>query len=174
MLRTTLAKAYIHRTLRPLYGWTQATPKACFLVSTFSPTATPVYPGMCMMRAGGDNVDVIDATGNPYGLSGLYSGGDGIDEVGEQGVNATSVWILGPDAEFEVLAPAFDTAATWTDPTNGTSLLVHAHTGANSSVRGQLAPSTASDITTRPVARLIRVASASSIIIGGLIGTVGA
>lgn len=173
MLRVPLSKSYLQRTIRPLYGWTQATPKACFLSTSHDPDAVPVWPGYCMMRAGGDTVNVIDGTGNPYGLSALYVGGDGIDEVAEQGINAFSVWVLGPDAEFEILAPAFDDAATWTDPTNGTSLLVHAATGATTSTRGQLVPAGATDASTRPVARLLKVVSDEKIVIGGLVGTVG-
>lgn len=173
MLRTPLNKAYIQRTIRPLYGWTQATPKSCFLVDDFDSAATPLFPGMCMMRAGGDLVDVVDGTGNPYGLSAAYVGGDGIDEISEQGINAMGVWVLGLDAEFEVLAPAFDSDAVWTDPTDGTTLLVHAYTGAGGTTRGQLCPSGASNKTTRPIARLIKVSSATKLVIGGLVGTLG-
>ena len=31
MIRTYLSNDYVKRTIRPLYSWTQATPKACFL-----------------------------------------------------------------------------------------------------------------------------------------------
>lgn len=165
MLRTTLDRAYIKRTVRPLYGWTQATPKDMFLDSAWD-RSVDIWPGMVMMKTEGENVTLIDGVGVPLGLCGLYIGGDGIDEVAEQGVNSCAVWVLGPDAEFEVLAPAFDTAATWTDPADGTDLLVHASTtGAN---RGKLVPAGALNAGTDPVARLVKVNSDSKITIAGL------
>lgn len=171
MLRTTLDKAYIKRTIRPLYGWTQATPKSCFLDPNWD-RSVDIWPGMAMMKTSGENYTLLNGTGVPAGLCGLYIGGDGIDEVLEQGINALAVWVLGPDAEFEILAPAFDTEATWTDPGNGTDLLVHASTtGAN---RGKLVPAGASNASANPVARLIKVNSATKITIGGLMTRVTA
>ncbi len=168
MLRTSLAKAYIKRTIRPLYGWTQTTPKALYLDPAWD-RSVAIFPGMCFMRTSGENSTLINGTGVPYGLVGQYIGGDGIDELLEQGVNSLAVWVLGPDAEFEILAPAFDTAETWTDPGNGTNVLVHAQTaGAN---RGKLVPAGASGASTRPVARLVKVNSTTKITIAGLTGT---
>jgi hypothetical protein len=165
VLRTTLAKAYIKRTIRPLYGWTQSTPKSCFLDPAWD-RSVDIWPGMCMMKTAGENYTLINGTGVPAGLCGLYIGGDGIDEVLEAGINVLAVWVLDPDAEFEILAPAFDTAATWTDPGNGTDLLVHASTtGAN---RGKLVPAGASNASANPVARLMKVNSPTKITIGGL------
>lgn len=165
MLRTSLAKAYIKRTIRPLYGWTQATPKSCYLDPAWD-RSVDIYPGMVAMRTSGENYTLINATGVPAGLIGLYVGGDGIDEVEEQGVNAFAVWTLADDAEFEVLSPAFDTTASWVDPGNGTDLLIHAQTaGAN---RGKLVPAGTVGASTAPVARLIKVVSATKIIVGGL------
>lgn len=169
MLRTTLDKAYLKRTIRPNYGWTQSTPKAGFLDPLWD-RSTPIWPGMAMMKTMGDNYTLINGTGAPSGLCGLYIGGDGIDEVRDQGVNALAVWVLGPDAEFEILAPAFDTTQAWVDPGNGTAALVYASTtGAN---RGKLVPAGAAGASALPVARLHRVVSASKIIIAGLRGTV--
>lgn len=172
MLQVDLDKAYIKRTIRPLYAFTQSTPKSCFLDPAWD-RSVDIYPGMCLMRAGGELVTLIDGTGYPSGLAAEYIGGDGVDEVAARPVNATAIWVLGPDAEFEILAPAFDEDATWTDPTNGTALLVHAWaTGVD---RGKLAPAGATKadhtLTTRPVARLVKVNSAQKITIGGLVGT---
>lgn len=168
MLYTTIPNAHVQRTIRPLYAFTQSTPKAVFLDPAWD-RSVDIYPGMVMMRTGGDAVSLIDGTGSPLGLSGLYIGGDGIDEVSASGVNATAVWVLGPDAEFEILAPAFDTDLTWTDPTDGTVTLVHAQTtGAN---RGKLVPAGTAGASTDPVGRLLKVASANKIVIGGLQGT---
>jgi hypothetical protein len=172
MILAPLNKAYIKRTLRMLYGFTQSTPKAQFLDPAWD-RSVDIFPGMVMMRTGGDLVSLIDGTGYPMGLAALYVGGDTIDEVLDQGVNAMTVWVLGPDSEFEVLAPAFDDSLTWTDPTNGTGTLVHAWaTGAG---RGRLVPAGATKsghtVTTRPVARLLKVASTKKIVVGGLVGT---
>ena len=84
-----------------------------------------------------------------------------------QGLKARcNVWVLGPDAEFEILAPAFDTAATWTDAGGGAETLIYAYiSGAK---RGQLVTGAGATIGTVPVARLVKVNSATKITIGGL------
>ena len=168
MLRTTLNKAHIKRTIRPNYGWTQSTPKSGFLDPAWD-RSVQIFPGMALSRTSGENYTLIGSGDAPSGLSGLYIGGDGIDEVADSGVNALAVWVLGPDAEFEILAPAFDSSLTWTDGGDA-DLLVHASTaGAN---RGKLVPAGATNASTRPVARLVKVVSDSKIIIAGLRGTV--
>ena len=103
-----------------------------------------------------------------YGLDhmGIYLGGDGIDECLPSGNNSCPVWVLGPDSEFEILAPAFDTEASWVDPADGTVALVHAHT--TGAKRGKLCPAGTAGASTLPVARLIRVDSANKIVVGGL------
>ena len=165
MLRTTMAKAYIKRTIRPLYGWTQMTPKSVFLDANWD-RSVPVWPGMVFMRTVGENVSLINATGVPYGLGALYVGGDGIDEPLDSGINAFAVWVLGPDAEVEILAPAFDTSVAWTDPGDGTEVLVYAQTaGAN---RGKLVPAGTAGASAAPIARLLKVNSATKITVGGL------
>jgi hypothetical protein len=169
MLRVPLNKAHLKRTLRPKYGFTQATPKSQFLDPAWD-YSVPIFPGMAFMKTVGENTTLVDATGHPYGLCGAYIGGDGIDEITEQGVNSLGVWVLGPDSEFEVLAPAFDETLSWTEPTDGTIKLVHAY--ASTANRGKLCPAGTANATTRPVARLIKVNSATMITIGGLVGTV--
>jgi len=154
------------------YGYTQATAKSQFLdpVGYVRGTSPVVYPGMVAMKTVGELVNVIDATGHPYGLFGNYIGGDGIDELLDSGINACAVWALSGTAEFEVLAPAFDVAQTWTEPTDGTLKLVHAQTAG--ATRGKLVPAGAAGASARPVGRLIKTVSATKIIIGGLSGTV--
>ena len=167
MIRTTLDKAYIKRTCRPLYGWSQATPNATFLDPAWDRSIN-IYPGMVMMRGtASDTVTLGDGTGVGVGLSALYVGGDSVDEPKEVGINAFAVWILGPDAEFEILAPAFDSSlGTWVLPTNGTELLVHYQTtGAN---RGKLVPAGTPNASAKPVARLVKVNSSTKITIAGL------
>src|SRR5580693_7058549 len=145
MIRTYLSNDYVKRTIRPLYSWTQATPKPVFLDPAWT-RAVPIWPGMGFVRTGGDLVTLAGAnstqmggktmagtaySGNAgttlsannnlpvYGLGALYVGGDGIDELLYAGINAFAVWVLSIDAEFEILAPAFDTTSTWTDPPAG-------------------------------------------------------
>ena len=183
MLRTTMAKAYIKRTFRPLYGWTQMTPKSVFLDPSWSMSDTlqyPAWPGMVYMRTSGEKVVLFgegdnggDGTSNskPYGLGALYVGGDGINEPLESGINAFAVWVLGSDAEAEILAPAFDTSEVWEDNDSahsGEEILIYAGTG--SSNRGKLVPASTSggDRSTEPVARLLKVNSSTKITIGGL------
>jgi hypothetical protein len=168
VLRTSLDQAYLKRSIRPLYTWTQATPKGMYLDPAFD-RSVDIYPGMVAVRAGGDLVTLPNAAGDlPQGLWGNFIGGYDIDELRDSGVNACAVWVLGPDAEVEVDAPAFDDAETWTDPTDGTETLVHFWvSGAR---RGQLAPAGASTFTlsTYPVARLLKINSDATITLGGL------
>jgi hypothetical protein len=198
MIRTYLSNDYVKRTIRPLYSWTQATPKSCFLDPAWT-RAVPIWPGMGFVRTGGDLVTLAGAgagqmggktmtgtgTGSPagvtgtgsltpnsvpvYGLGALYVGGDGIDELLYAGINAFAVWVLGPDAEFEILAPAFDATATWTDPTDGSgaALVAVSTSGSN---QGMLIPVTGagSATATAPVAKLLKVNSSTKITIGGL------
>jgi hypothetical protein len=182
VLRTTLDKAYLKRTIRPLYGWTQATPKSCFLDPAWDRSVN-IWPGMVMARTSGENYTLVGAGMQPSGLCGLFIGGDGIDEVRDQGVNALAVWVLGPDAEMEILSPGFDTSAAWVDPGNGTGdVLIHARTASvgtptaatTTGLRGQLVPAgtAGSTLTATPVARLLKVLSPTKIIVGGLRGTV--
>lgn len=175
MLRTTLDKAYLKRTIRPLYGWTQTTPKSAFLDPAFDYVAlgTPVYPGMVMTHVGGaggnDLYTLAIADGDiPAGLSGLYIGGDGIDEVADSGINALAVWVLGPDAEFEILAPAFTDFAG----TEVSGSLVHFAGTGETTKRGKLVPAGFANASTRPVAKLLKIVDSTKIVIGGLQGTV--
>jgi hypothetical protein len=195
------------RTIRPLFAWTQATPKPVFLDPNWT-RSVPVWPGMGFIRTGGDLVTLAGANSSQmngatmqgtagtsnngsyyatanqtlpvYGLGALYVGGDGIDELLYAGINAFAVWVLGPDAEFEILAPAFDPTATSTDPTDGSGanligVACQNATGAGGSVgggtgalQGQLVPWASSVSMTAPVARLLKVNSSTKITIGGL------
>lgn len=170
MIRTTLANAYIKRPIRPLYSWTQATPKSTYLDPAWD-RSIAIYPGMVAMRNGADQVTLADGTGYPAGLFANFIGGYSIDELLDAGVNACGIWVMNGDAEFEVDAPAFDNSVTWTDPTDGTEVLVyHWATGVG---RGKLVPAGATKashtIATVPVARLLKVNSTNTITIGGLL-----
>ncbi|WP_428957933.1 hypothetical protein [Streptomyces sp. cg35] len=166
MIRVRAANAHIKRTIRPTYAWTQATPKSVFLDPAWD-RSVKIYPGMALVRTTGEQVSLVGtAAQHVYGLAADYVGGDDFDPLLDVGLNATAVWVMGSDAEFEILAPAFDDTLTWTDPGNGVEVLVHAQTtGAN---RGKLVPAGTSGATTNPVARLLKVNSPSKITIGGL------
>lgn len=179
MIRTTLDNSWAHRTLKPLYATTQSTPKSVYLDPAFYTNgvpAVPVYAGMAVAKTVGDLVTVVgDGTTGPkvpYGLAAFIEGVTGIEsEISNQGgVNACAVWVLNRDAEFLVSAPAMDSTATWLDAGTGTPALVYAYiTGAK---RGQLCPVGAgvvgTDITSKPVGRLIKIVSATQIVVGGL------
>jgi hypothetical protein len=192
VIRTYLSNDYVKRTVRPLFSWTQATPKPCFLDPAWT-RAIPVWPGMGFMRTGGDLVAPVGAnsaqmggktmTGSAngsggttlatagtlpvYGLGALYVGGDGIDELLYAGINAFAVWVLGPDAEFEILAPAFDATQNWTDPSDGSgSALIGVSTAGSN--QGMLVPWSLTTTISSPVARLLKVNSSTKLTIGGL------
>lgn len=169
MLRTRMNSAYIKRNFRPLYGWTQMTPKSVFLDPAWD-RSVPVWPGMVFTKGVGDAVTLIGGVTAqvahvPYGFSAMYVGGDGIDEPLEVGMNVFAVWVMAPDAEAEILAPAFDTGLTWTDTSTAETLVHASTTGAN---RGKLVPAGTANCTTLPIARLLKVNSPTKITIGGL------
>jgi hypothetical protein len=159
MFRPPLANPAQKRTLRPIYAQHQATPHGGFLDPTWAKTFD-IYPGTVMVRKA-DEVfaPFTGATGQrPYGLSALFCAPIlGIDEVTATGTNLFTVWIGGEQAFFEVLAPAFDTTATWTAPTNGSIQLL----GATST--GLLTPVGVTEATA--VAELISVLSPTKILI---------
>ena len=171
MLRTKLNKAYLKRTFRPILGWTQATPKACFLDPAWD-RSKDIYPGMVAQRVTGDLVSLFGAVPGagaittPYGFIGLYVGGDGIDEVLDSGINAFVVCVLGPDAEAEILAPAYHSdLAAFTEVPGTDTLLFAVKSGVD---QGKLCLSTTTNAGTIPVARLLKVVSSTKIVVGGL------
>lgn len=142
MLRLkNLANKYQKRTCRPLYANTQATPYSATLAPQFRDTdgslklpgasdteplanrtaaaytlKGSLVPGLVAVRVKGTETISI-ATGNnsaeqPFGLLANFVGGD-LDEgfSGDSLQNSVGVW-RGPDAVFEILAPAFDDAGT--------------------------------------------------------------
>lgn len=171
MLRVTLSNTQAKRTLKPLYAFTQSTPKSVFLDPAWN-QAVPIYAGMVLTKTVGENVTLLGngttAPQQPYGLAAFMEGVPGIEsEITNQGgVNAAACWVLGPDAEFEVMSPAFDTTATWTDPGTGAPVLVYGQTAG--ATRGKLVPAGTAGASVKPVARLLKVNSATKITIGGL------
>jgi hypothetical protein len=174
MLKVPLALSYIKRSCRPKYANTQSTPKSVFLDPAW--TGVDIYPGMAIVKQAGQQVTLAAAaTDRVYGLSAFYEAPVlGIKEITDQGINATAVWVLGPDAEFEVDSPAFDSTLTWTDPASaGQPTLVSAYTSAAGAKQGQLVPAGTANSLTLPFARLLEVKSPTTIVVGGLNGTQG-
>lgn len=172
MLRVSMANKDQKSTFRPLYANTQATPLDVLLDPAWD-SSVDIYPGMALMKTTGKMATLLNGTGVPLGHAGFFEAPKiGMTMVTNQGVNAAVCWVLGPDAQFEVLAPAFDTAVPWVDPGNGTFQLITAYTSGPK--RGQLCPVGTTDATNNPsttsIARLISVVSAQKIIIGGLQG----
>lgn len=165
MLRVPLNKAHLQRTFGVLYGWTQMTPKSMFLDAEWD-RSVPIFPGMVAMKTVGEQVTLADDTGDGVGFFGLYIGGDGIDELEEVGINAVAVWVLGPDAEAYVEAPAFDADLAWAENTDGTATLVHYYTSGEN--RGKLCLAGTAGASTNPIARLVKVDGPARITIGGL------
>lgn len=121
MLFVPLNNVNIRRTLRPLYAFTQATPWAGFLDPAFD-RSFDILPGMVMAKLKGEVfTPYTGAAGQkPFGLSTFFVASRlGIDEISGIGSNLFTIWVGGADSEFEVLAPAFDQTADWTELTNG-------------------------------------------------------
>lgn len=180
MLRLkNLANKYQKRTCRPLYANTQATPYAANLDASFRdsggaldlPSGAFKYkgslvPGTVVTRVP-NTEGVLVATGDsaanekPFGLLANFVGGD-LDEgfSGDSLQNSVGVW-RGPDAVFEILAPAFDDtgldAAISGANAPGGEILLYA------AADGRL---TVDENSNRaPVARLVEKASSSRIIV---------
>lgn len=136
MLRLkNLANKYQKRTCRPLYANTQATPYAASLTDSYRvdgaleiPSAVIVtgsknslLPGQVVYREkDSEKVKVatsaaVEDAQKPFGLLANFVGGD-LDEgfSGDSLQNQVGVW-RGPDAVFEILAPAFDDTGAGSD-----------------------------------------------------------
>jgi hypothetical protein len=116
----TVSNMFQKRLIRPKYAHTQATPYACYLDpalrnadGSFNLPAgafklqNGLVPGTVMVRVGATEA-VRPATGAanevPFGLLANFVGGT-LDDLRDE--NTVGVW-RGPDATFELLAPAFD------------------------------------------------------------------
>lgn len=158
MFRVSLANVAARRTCRPLYEKHQATPYATFLDEAETGN---VYSGMVVYRTGADTVALLDgasATAKPFGLSALDKN-TVIDDLNGLNINPWAVWIGGSDAVFTIDAPAFDTAVSYTVPTDGSRVKLYAGT---STATGKL---TTSATTAGAVAELLQVVSSTRIIV---------
>ena len=149
----------LKRTIRPLYAQHQATPWGGFLDPEWD-KEFDILPGMVMARKEGEVfTPYTGAEGQvPFGLSALFVAPRlGVDEMTDTSSNLFTVWVGGADSAFEVLAPAFDTEADWTLPTDGSVVLL---TG---SATAKLTPAGATPA--NAVAELIDVPSPDKIVV---------
>ena len=147
------------RTLRPLYASTQATPWGGFLDPNLN-FAYDILPGTVMQRLYGEvfapYTGVAGTT--PFGLSALFVAPSlGVSEVSGGGTGVFTVWVGGDQAVFEVLAPAFDTSATWPTKTGPGRYMLTGNS------KGQLTP--AGVTSENAIAELIDIPSADKIVI---------
>lgn len=117
MFKPSITNPTQKRTLRPVYAQHQATAWAGFLEPAWD-KSFDILPGMVMCRVGpGEVFGPFQAGRKSFGLMALFLAPKlGIDEITPTGSNAVTVWTGNNNSAFEVLAPAFDETATWTDP----------------------------------------------------------
>lgn len=169
MLRVTLDNVAQKRTIRPLYAQHQATPYGCFLNPERDRTHD-ILPGMVMTRISGEVVDLMGTGDNAakhevFGLSALFIAPQlGIDETINTGMNNYAVWVGDEQSVFEILAPAFDTSATWTVPTDGSSVPLYVTNATHAEGPGKLTPVT-TNAHAKVAAHLIDVVGDNKIIV---------
>jgi hypothetical protein len=177
MLRlTNLANKYNRRTLRALYGQTQAYPYDVQLSSSFVRTAgalsggtaitgakSAILPGQVANKLVGEAVTVsaaAAASNRPFGLFANFVGGELSDIPTD--FDRVGVW-RGAGGVFEILAPAFDDT--------GLSALAAAEDGAvanevyfKSNAKGQVVGTAGANVINN-VGRLVTRLSANAVIV---------
>ncbi|HEY6019042.1 MAG TPA: hypothetical protein VIY48_03855 [Candidatus Paceibacterota bacterium] len=163
------------RTLRPLYAQSQATPYGGFLSPSWT-KAVDIYPGMVMAKLAGEvftlagtasGGGVLPAAGatpgaslvRAFGLSALFVAPTlGVDETVLSGLNTFTVWQGGPDATFEILAPAFATSQAWSETasSDGGIVMLGVTNASHTDGPGKLALMDGTNVVETPVARLIQ------------------
>ena len=165
---TNIEHMHQSRTLKPRYGYSQATPQAVTLKADYDFTKGDIYPGTVMTRLANNTVTVCDGTNAPAGLSGSWAAPTfGIDEVrGRGGSYDMSLWVLGPDSVMAASKPAFDATANWT--TAKTELTAGKAVYLKANAKGLLTLETAHAVkTAQTIAKLVDVESSDTIIIAG-------
>ena len=167
-----VANVGVHRTCTPLYEKYEATPYNTFL----DPTETGnVYSGMVMVRSGADTVKIYDSAtatnsvaARGFGLA-AFDRNANIDDLSQVGMNSVAVWLGGENAFFTIGAPAFDTGASLTVPTDGSRTYLYAGSASGGSAVGAGVLTTyaraGSNTYDQPVAELIDVLGATQIVI---------
>lgn len=159
MFRPPLSNPAQKRTLRPLYANHQATPWGGFLDPDLN-VNFDILPGTVMQRLYGEVfAPYTGAAGTvPFGLSALFVAPElGVNEVSSSGTGLFTVWVGGDQAVFEVLAPAFDTTATWPTKTGPGRYMLTANN------KGRLTP--AGVTAENAIAELIDIPSPDKIVI---------
>lgn len=161
MFRPPASNPSLKRSLRPLYAQHQATTYGGFLDPNWN-RSFDIYPGTVMCRLTKEIFTPYTGTGNqkPFGLSAFFVAPQlGVDEVTATGTNLYTVWVGGEQAEFEVLAPGFDSTADWqgANITNGSFRLLTA------TATGLLTPTGANN--GNAIAELIDVPTVDKIVI---------
>lgn len=159
MYKVNISNPAQKRTIRPIYAHTQATPYSGFLDPAWN-KSFDILPGTVMCRKEKEMFVPFTGAGNqvPFGLSALFVAPSlGIDEYTATGTNNFTVWIGDSQAVFEVLAPAFDTTANWSLPTDGSRKML---TGNN---QGKLTPTGVN--TQNVIAELIDVIDVDKILV---------
>ena len=192
MLRLTkLSNQYKKRTLRVLYGQTQAYPYAATLDSGFDRTTgqlsganaitgvkAAINPGSVAIKKAGETVTLAGGgTPNAFGFFANFVGGE-MDELGDR--SEVGVW-RGVGSVYEILAPLFDDTnisgrATAEDGVLANEVYLYstakghlqsaANNNAVSSPRG-LGTTPATDA--RPAARLVQRLSSTAIVVESLV-----
>lgn len=171
MLRVTADNIHQTRTLRPLYAYTQATPQAATLNPEWD-FSVDILPGMVVTRINGQEAHLFGAgddaaTHEVWGLSALFAAPSiGIDEVRPTGTNHFAVWVGDNQSQFEVLAPAFDTTATWSVPADGSKTPLRVTTEGHPQGPGKLTTEVSgANVSGKVAAHLIDVVGTNKIIV---------
>jgi hypothetical protein len=171
MLKVTADNVEQKRTIRMLYAQHQATPYACFLDPAWARTVD-ILPGMVMTKLDGEKVTLFGVGGTPanhtvFGLSALFVAPVlGIDEVRPTGTNHFGVWVGDNQSVFEVLAPAFDTSASWTNAVDGSRQPLRVTLAGHAQGPGKLTTAAAgANVSAAVAAHLIQAVSSSKIIV---------
>lgn len=169
-LRTTLANVNQKRTIASLY-MNAASPQAYVFDPGYS--GGDILPGMvAMMQDDGEVTLCTGAAGAiPLGFFAHFIAPTlGIDEVTTDPMRMVGVWVGGADAQYSILAPAFDTTKTWAVGHDGVDVFLVAGKGTHN--MGMLCPAGVDaavnhevDTDAIPVAKLISRVSATEIIV---------
>lgn len=169
MLHLTADNVEQQRTIRPLYANTQATPYGCFLDPEFDRGAD-ILPGMVMTKLDGEKATLYGygddaATHEVWGLSALFVAPRlGVNELAGLNHNVFAVWVGDNQSVFEILAPAFDTTATWETATDGSKTPLYV-TGADHEEGPGKLTTTGTAGTDKVAAHLIQVVGDNKIIV---------
>ncbi len=179
MLRLqNLSNVYVRRTLRVLYGQTQAYPYDAGLLSTFSRTGgaiegttttgitgskSAILPGLVAKKAAGEVVTVSStwtSSARPFGLFANFVGGEITDIPSD--FDRVGVW-RGAGSVYELLAPAFSTANSLSSLAAAEDGLVANEVYLSSNAKGQLECAAAGANVINTGARLMAYLSAQAI-----------